>query len=412
MVNTYQNEEILENGTKMVTLHDHEKHALLGFYHLNSDGKKHGLEVEYDGKGGVSAIREYKNGVCEKSDEYNVPVSSIRDYLEKNTLAHNLFEDNFVCYIAKENDQYKHIEIKNDQDIVYNMDFENGKEYNGYLKCTPLHYEPGEYRKYKYTYLNGDLYGEIITKEIDGKYMGGNFSGKKYIPLEESTCKKYLPQNIVKSRVNQEYINGKIVSETAYYGFHKGQTSFEYSLYLPKSGKATLTELFIHGEDNTRCFWQTKDWKKNGKQMKNNIKTTYVDDILDGPCIEYYGASCNRKAEYSYKQGKIDGAYTEFFASTDYFASYGAKKIEGFYKDGQKNGVWKYYSEDGNLINTELWKDGKNETEKYAAIKKIATKHTDDKKATTKIGKAIQKGLKAAEVSAELIKSKTKKERK
>ena len=45
---TFVSEEVLEDGTKKISTYDDKTHKLLGYYHINSDGKKHGQEIEYD----------------------------------------------------------------------------------------------------------------------------------------------------------------------------------------------------------------------------------------------------------------------------------------------------------------------------------------------------------------------------
>ena len=75
----------------------------------------------------------------------------------------------------------------------------------------------------------------------------------------------------------------------------------------------------------------------------------------------------------------------------------------------QKNGVWKYYNEQGKVITTECWKYGKNETEKFNAIKKVAAKHIGDKEPTNKIEKVTKKSVKVLEIALETAKSKIQK---
>lgn len=49
-------------------------------------------------------------------------------------------------------------------------------------------------------------------------------------------------------------------------------------------------------------------------------------------------------------EGKLNGIYMDFYENY-------ALKIEGFYSNGLKNGLFKYYSLNGDLIRSELWKD-------------------------------------------------------
>jgi len=57
------------------------------------------------------------------------------------------------------------------------------------------------------------------------------------------------------------------------------------------------------------------------------------------------------KYEVDIKDGLKHGNYFEYHPS-------GELKVKGKYKNDQKDGTWKYYNEDGDLVKRERWKKG------------------------------------------------------
>ena len=64
--------------------------------------------------------------------------------------------------------------------------------------------------------------------------------------------------------------------------------------------------------------------------------------------------------EGTFKDGKEEGLHLNWYASN------GQRRHETFYKNGIKEGVWKFYNEEGNLTKKETYKDGELiKTEKF-----------------------------------------------
>ena len=76
----------------------------------------------------------------------------------------------------------------------------------------------------------------------------------------------------------------------------------------------------------------------------------------------------NKRRVIAIEDDVLDGAYTEYFKN-------GKKRCEGSYSNGEKNGFWKTYADNGDLIEMRRYESGKDVTEHYNKLKKIAAKH-------------------------------------
>lgn len=109
-----------------------------------------------------------------------------------------------------------------------------------------------------------------------------------------------------------------------------------------------------------------------------NLKSSvnYKDGKADGIAYFYYDDEVNTLfAEIKFLEDKIIDIYQEFYENgaqkakieyddnvangiAEFYYKTGRKKMEGEYKDGKKDGKWKFYDEKENLISTEKWKNG------------------------------------------------------
>ena len=65
-----------------------------------------------------------------------------------------------------------------------------------------------------------------------------------------------------------------------------------------------------------------------------------------------YHRSGSLRNEMIYRNGKLNGPAKSFHPGN-------IPEFTGEYVDGQKNGTWKFYNEDGHLVRTEHWDHGK-----------------------------------------------------
>jgi antitoxin component YwqK of YwqJK toxin-antitoxin module len=98
------------------------------------------------------------------------------------------------------------------------------------------------------------------------------------------------------------------------------------------------------------------------------LSGTYAQHITDETTKIYYDeANTKLKESYAYKEVNVfshtgDNSIVDVrqVKHGPYFFYYesGKLKISGSYKDDKKDKEWKYYDEQGNLIKTEVYKNG------------------------------------------------------
>ncbi len=285
------------------------------------------------------------------------PLIKLKNFLTKKTFAKNIVKSRYLMRNLSESTvtvtkiNGHHISIVSNtlgKMRYYDMEFKDNKEYNG--SCLM----DGQ----TYSYKDGLLNGRYIINEFDGEYNNGQFSGKKDInPVNTTTIKRYLDirekKELFYSVINdvpfncvscyQVIENDKIIAE-------RMTLSYSEFMVVPYNGKAE--RFWIDDFSKKHYIWtcEMKNCRRNGicKNYRTKTSMAYIDDVLEGPYIEYYDRDMTRKRK------------------------------EGFYKKGKKSGVWKYYSEDGKVINTEYRLNGRDIIDKFKAakfkdIKKVAS---------------------------------------
>ena len=86
----------------------------------------------------------------------------------------------------------------------------------------------------------------------------------------------------------------------------------------------------------------------NNAQQTIKAELTYDNDIIIDIYREFYENGA-RKAMLNYDKSKLNG-------EAEFYYDNGALKIEGQYKNGEKKGKWKYYTETGELYSRKKWK--------------------------------------------------------
>ena len=109
-----------------------------------------------------------------------------------------------------------------------------------------------------------------------------------------------------------------------------------------------ITEMLVEDENGIK---QGKYFKYENGRIKE--EGNFKDDKKDGKWI-YYMIEQNRcllQKEANYKDGKLHGEYKEFHL-------YGGVKEEGQYVAGQKEGEWKTYYSNGQIMKEANYKEG------------------------------------------------------
>lgn len=169
---------------------------------------------------------------------------------------------------------------------------------------------------------------ELFTNEFDSLLFKPDLNtellkdGPYKIKYEDSSTIKYegrIKDGLFDGLWRSYYENGKIKSAVNY-----------------KEGIAEGVAIFYYDNPSST--------------IKTEIK--FVDDKIEGVYREFYENGA-RKATLNFKKGVADGD-AEFFYKT------GVIKIKGSYKNGEKSGKWRYYTEKGELFDKERLRKRQN----------------------------------------------------
>ncbi len=151
--------------------------------------------------------------------------------------------------------------------------------------------------------------------------------------------------------------NGQIEQKGVY---KNGKPEGEWIWYYD-NGKVHRTENFYQGEEDGEFAefdiggdtiargtysegFKTGLWKIASGDVV--IYEKYSDDVLHGEYRILYRDTNKKKLECAYLQGNLHGKYTDYYPD-------GRILSQGTYMSGNKDGLWRYYSEDG-LLESEI----------------------------------------------------------
>ena len=123
----------------------------------------------------------------------------------------------------------------------------------------------------------------------------------------------------------------------------------------PDSIFAEVTRKTVHNPDGTKHVIFLSKGKEVAKEIldKNNTLIKTTGKIPDGTVKEYYGNG-KLKAEWNYKNSKLEGINKEYYEN-------GKLKAEWNYKNSKLEGIGKEYHENGKLKAEWNYKNGKLE---------------------------------------------------
>ncbi|OFY69606.1 MAG: hypothetical protein A2265_03180, partial [Bacteroidetes bacterium RIFOXYA12_FULL_33_9] len=151
------------------------------------------------------------------------------------------------------------------------------------------------------------------------------------------------------------YDTGKLKAELKY--DFDGITARTKIFY--KSGKLAADGKYINEKkDSTWNYYLESGFKIYVENYKNGIR--------DGVTSKYFSSSKNKCEEITYKEGEMHGEWIHYFENGTkkmlannsdgirngvFYAYYptGSMRIQGFYKDGLKEGKWTFFNEDGRI---------------------------------------------------------------
>lgn len=347
-----------EDGHYQVSLYDEKKQELLHYWSENKNGKKDGEEIEcFKGSRVVKRKTNWKDG---KKDGSEKVYSKYGYLLTKNEYAHLLTEKEYKEGQCIKNKKYKYMDIGSIKTFL------NEHTQIGHI-TTPLKETIAGYEKV--VRING-LYirnNALCTGSIDEFRVS--------VIEEDGKLAHITIYGSQEAIYDMEFKDGK--EYTGYFKI-KGVKADDLSDYVCKDGVIegtvctdTFDGKFKNGKFTGKKYCHNDQWQtfEDGNLMSTNIGYD-IQITQDGTVfVDKY----NEHIKYQTKDGKKNGIYTEFFDKLD-----GKMKVSGFYKEGKKEGFWKYYADNGTVIKQEYYHKGKNCTNKYEAIKKVASKRIEE----------------------------------
>ena len=207
---------------------------------------------------------------------------------------------------------------------------------NGELKSTGSIYMGEGIGPYKYYYENGQLLKETtyldgdVHGEYNSYYENGELSLKTYYRrgLREGPSWSYHENGELKITTN--FKDGKY--DGLKQGFHENGQLRESLNY--KNGKV------VDG------FYET--FHENG-QVDNQVQIK--GQYLVGSMRSYY-ENGQLESDSNYKRGKLHDLVEHYYENSQL-------KFRGNYIEGQRDGLFEWFDEEGNITETELYKNGK-----------------------------------------------------
>ena len=110
------------------------------------------------------------------------------------------------------------------------------------------------------------------------------------------------------------------------------------------------------------CEGTILDYDENKEYIENKKNITYyMGTPFSGTIIRKEGFYRDRKSKTTYKNGKKDGLYEEYYKDIimkDGEVKDGQVKIKETYKNGKEDGLYESYYEDGQLKRKKNYKNG------------------------------------------------------
>jgi antitoxin component YwqK of YwqJK toxin-antitoxin module len=172
-------------------------------------------------------------------------------------------------------------------------------------------------------------------------------------PISEETLidkdgLKYHPET--KELYSGEVFQNRMGGEKEFEGSYKdGKKDGKWTTWF-ENGQKEFEKNYKDGKDDE--LWTYWD-KNDGKMYKGVFMNLDINDIdfssLNG---SYFGYEDGSLLHSSFKDGELDGLFTRWFDN-------GKKWIEGTFKDGKEDGLSTEWYENGQKREEEIFKDGK-----------------------------------------------------
>jgi len=350
------------------------------------NGKPHGLEKEFNKEGLVIVVSKYYAGILGKrefinrSDKFGLKQGSWKYFWdngnmkEEGSFQNDKKQGYFKYY--DENGNFKYVEKYDKDNLVVDapetrqMDVRTVYHPNGRPAITATYYKgvpDGVRREFNeegkvikgYVFLNGILRYEGITDE-DGKRQGlwkefyptGELKSEGYyIDSKQDGVWKFYFEN-QKIEVEGKYKNGK--KEGTWYWYYAngailqeenwsgGKLDGEFLEYS-ENGEITVKGSYLEGTEEGEWFYI------QGNAIEKGV---YYDGMRTGLWTIKWREDGKPISEIEFDQNLFHGKYTLYHGT-------GKIRETGKFSGGERIGIWHLYDEEGELILTTVYDEGR-----------------------------------------------------
>lgn len=230
--------------------------------------------------------------------------------------------------------------------------------------------EEGEWKEW---HENGQLMRVVSYEDgrMDGPCTEWYANGQKR--FETSYMHKARKDDMMDGMTREWHENGQPMSEGVYMGglrdglwkeWYPSGSLHTQAIFDKAKVNGAVTEYYEDGKEMSKGFYEVAGRKKKrtghwttwyasgGRQNDGE----YIDNKRVGRWQEWY-ANGALKEDAFFNDGMNQGAFKDFHEN-------GTLRTEGQYKgerkhQGLQHGVWKHYSESGDLVRTETWYNGR-----------------------------------------------------
>lgn len=278
--------------------------------------------------------------------------------------------------------------------IRYEGQFKNGEPYGKFIFYGPriikqkeLDYRTPDVAMAKFFDDNGIIKaeGKYVNEKRDSlwrfykggqlsrvdEYVDGELNGKSisYFDNGRPAVIGFYSDGVQDSIQLDFSKNGKLIEETSYKNNKKNGPFTSYYI----NGKKELEGVYFNDEfDDTLKSYNDDGSLRMVVEFENGLEVSkrYVNSVND----VYYDDGVMQSTE-TYKNGVKEGLVKEWYSNYEWIMEEGfdkqtnrnevyktlknyTVKMEGNYRQGKKDGVFNYYNEDGNLIESVTYKMG------------------------------------------------------
>ncbi len=284
---------------------------------------KHGYFREYDKKGILLGTTKYIDGQVMENVEELMAVDIERDFhpnaqvhWERSYLGgtpHGIWKEFNDTGLVVNSKVYQ-MGILLGEGVIDSEGVKQGfwKEFyrTGELRAEGEYLDGARFKKWKFYHLNG-------TVEQVGSYQKGG--------LEKGTWKWYYDNKQLR-RV-ELYRKGKEDGDVVEYD---------------REGKEILTGSYLDGLEEGKWVVEMGEYKEEGE---------YIEGLKQGEWVHYYLSNDEVSFKGPYVEGYAHGKHV-------YYYDNGRKMLEGKYQMGEKEGDWKRYNREGEVLLTIRYKEG------------------------------------------------------